>query len=308
LRLAFRHLLAAIFTLLAIVFLCHLTLEAAEARGYAPASVVLCQSVVDTGEYLSHAIRGDLGNSALHVRRSRIMRNRPVAQLLRAYYPRSMGLLAAALLLTAFIGIPLGALTALQRHSRFSMGIIASTLVGISTPTFFLALLFQVGLIHFYRATGMRLLPVGGFGWDEHIVMPALVLAAPSIARLARMTYLALADVLEQDYIRTAYAKGLPRRRVVWHHAFPNAAPSILTALSLSMRYSLAALPVAEVFVGWPGVGTALLDAIRSYDVNTTTGLVLSLGLTFLLINALLELGYLWVDPRLRSAVPGGGA
>ncbi len=137
--------------------------------------------------------------------------------------------------------------------------------------------------------------------------MPALVLAAPSIARLARMTYLALADVLEQDYIRTAYAKGLPWRRVVWRHAFLNAAPSILTALSLSMRYSLTALPIAEVFVGWPGLGIALLDAIRSYDATTTTGLVLSLGLTFLAINALLELGYRWVDPRLRTAVPGGG-
>ncbi len=307
-RLAFRHLIAAIFTLLAIVFLCHMTLEAAEARGYVPASVVLRQSVVDTGQYLSHAIRGDLGSSALQVRRSRIMRNRPVTELLRAYYPRSMGLLAAALLLTAFIGIPLGTLAALQRHSRLSVGIIASTLVGVSAPTFFLALLLQVGLVRFYRTTGVRLLPVGGFGWDEHIVMPALVLAAPSIARLARMTYLALADILEQDYIRTAYAKGLPRRRVVWRHAFLNAAPSILTALSLSMRYSLAALPVAEVFVGWPGVGTALLDAVRSYDTNTTTGLVLSLGLTFLLINALLELGYRWADPRLRTAVPGGGA
>ena len=236
------------------------------------------------------------------------MAYRPVAQLLRAYYPRSMGLMVAALLLTALIGIPLGTLAALQRHSRLSVGIIASTLVGISSPTFFLALLFQVMLVRFYRATGMRLLPVGGFGWDEHLVMPALVLAAPSIARMARMTYLALADVLDQDYIRTACAKGLPRRWVVWRHAFRNAAPSILTALSLSMRYSLAALPIAEVFVGWPGVGTALLDAIRSYDINTTTGLVLSLGLTFLAINALLELGYRWADPRLRTAVPGGGA
>ncbi len=307
-RLPFRHLIAAVFTLVLIIFLCHLTLGAARARGYAPASVILRQSAIGTGEYLSHAIRGDLGNSALWTRRSRRMATRPVAQLLRGYYPRSMGLLAVALLLTALIGIPLGTLAALLRHSRLSVGIIASTLVGISAPTFFLALLLQVMLVRFYRATGTRLLPVGGFGWDEHLVMPALVLAAPSIARMARMTYLALADVLDQDYIRTAYAKGLSRRWVVWRHAFRNAAPSILTALSLSMRYSLAALPIAEVFVGWPGVGTALLDAIRSYDINTTTGLVLSLGFTFLVINALLELGYRWADPRLRTAVPGGGA
>jgi peptide/nickel transport system permease protein len=179
----------------------------------------------------------------------------------------------------------------------------SGTLLGISLPTFFTALVLQVIEITWYQRTGVRLVPVGGFGWDAHLVLPALVLAARPLAQVARITFLSLSEAADQDYVRTAHAKGLPSRQVWAEHIMPNAAVPILTSLGVSLRFSLASLPVVELFFSWPGLGSTLLTAIRSQQTNLVISLALALGLTFMLVNLLLELATRALDPRLRMAV-----
>jgi ABC-type dipeptide/oligopeptide/nickel transport system permease component len=152
-----------------------------------------------------------------------------------------------------------------------------------------------------YRRTGIRLVPVGGFGWDSHLILPALVLATRPLAQLARITSVSLSEAAHEDFVRTAWAKGLPIRRVWGDHILPNALVPILTALGVSLRFSLGSLPVVEYFFGWPGLGATLLYAIRIRHTNLVITLALALGVTFMLVNLLLELGYRLVDPRLRD-------
>jgi ABC-type dipeptide/oligopeptide/nickel transport system permease component len=112
-----------------------------------------------------------------------------------------------------------------------------------------------------------------------------------------------LSEAAHQDYVRTAWAKGLPARQVWGEHVLPNAMVPILTALGVSLRFSLGSLPVVEYFFGWPGLGATLLDAIRMRHTNLVIILALALGLTFMLINLLLELAYRFLDPRMRELV-----
>jgi len=245
--------------------------------------------------YIGRAWRGDLGE-ALRGRQTQ-----PITAILRDTYPKSLGLVTCALFIAALLGLPAGIVAALRRSSWLAPATLTSTLVGTSVPSFFTALLLQVAVIEGYRAWGIRLVPVGGFGWDAHLVLPALVLAAHPIAHLARVAFTSLSDVLSQDYIRTAYSKGLPLRRVLNVHAFPNAAISLLTGLGVSFRFCLATLPVVEYYFGWPGIGVALLDGIRQGHAPLVATLALALGLTVMLINLALDLAYRAIDPRLRE-------
>jgi peptide/nickel transport system permease protein len=252
-----------------------------------------------TIQYVQGLPRGDLGST---VRRSgRSAQRVAVSQVLGEVYPKSLGLLVLALVLAAGVGVPVGAFAALRRRTPLSTGVMTLTLVGVSLPSFTAAALLQVGEIYWFRAFGFRLVPVGGFGWDAHLVIPTVVLAARPLAQLARISYMAFAEVLEQDYMRTALAKGLFRRAITLGHAYPNAAVPILTGLGVSLRYSLASLPVVEYFLGWPGIGAALLDAIRQQQAEAVAGLALALGLTFMLVNLALEVLYRVADPRLKG-------
>ncbi len=203
--------------------------------------------------------------------------------------------------MAALIGVPLGAVAARRSNPVLSSTTMALSLLGISLPSFFLAVGLQTLEVLSYRATGFRLVPVGGFGWDAHLVLLALVLAARPLAHLARITYATLRDIHTEDYVRTARAKGLPERVVLRVHEARNAAVPLLTALAVSLRFSLASLPVVEFFFGWPGIGAELLDAIRIGQAQAVAGMALALGLTFMLMNLTLDLLYRVADPRLRG-------
>ena len=252
-----------------------------------------------TLDYVEDMAHGDLGSMLRGSGRS--LRTATVREVLADVYPKSLGLLVLALIVAAGVGVPVGAFAALRRRSRIATGLMTLTLIGISLPSFTAAALLQVGEIYWYRAFGFRLVPVGGFGWDAHLVIPTLVLCARPLAQLARIAYMAFAEVLDQDYMRTAEAKGLFRRAIVLRHAYPNAAVPILTGLGVSLRYSLASLPVVEYFMGWPGIGAALLDAIRQQQAPAVAGMSLALGLTFMLVNLILEVLYRVADPRLKG-------
>jgi ABC-type dipeptide/oligopeptide/nickel transport system permease subunit len=224
---------------------------------------------------------------------------RPLSQILSELFWRSLVLLLLAMLAGGLLGGFVGVLAAAARRSQSSMGLILLSIVGVSTPSFFLGMLLQYLEILFYKTTGVQLLPVGGFGWDAHLVLPVLVLAARPIAQVTRLTYVRVGEILDRDYVRTARAKGLWRWQVWGRHVLPNAAATVLTAMGTSLRFSLSSLPVVEFLFGWPGAGRAMLDTLRSGQTQAATVLVVIMGALFVLVNMLLDVAYRALDPRL---------
>lgn len=297
-RFVLRRLQTILVISLAIIFFCALGLRLMRQAPGRTIPTVLSQAAGDTGSFLRNLAAGRLGVTYRTVGRRSVAT--AVTSIVADTYVKSMGLLLISLLFAAALGVGLGTLAAYWEGSPLSLALLTSTLLGVSLPTFFSALLLQVIEIRLYQRTGVRLVPVGGFGWDAHVVLPALVLAARPLAQVARITYASLSEAAHQDYVRTARAKGLPSRQVWGSHVMPNAAVPILTALGVSLRFSLGSLPVVEYFFAWPGLGAALLTAIRAQRFTLVATLALALGLTFMLINLLLELAYRAVDPRLR--------
>jgi len=250
----------------------------------------------ETTAFVRSTLRGNLGT--MTVDRSPI----PIAYLLRTSYVNSMGLLLAALVGAAAAGLFIGTLAALIKQKALVLPLLTLTLLGISTPSFFAGVLLQQGGIRYADLLGRRLVSMGGFGWDvQHMLMPVLVLAARPLAYLTRAAFLALQQVMEQDYIRTAHAKGLSFRRVVYGHAIRNVAVPGLTAVGVSIRFALSTLPIVEFFFAWPGMGRYLLQAIDARQPAAVAALASALGLTFLVINLLLDVAFRFIDPRMRE-------
>lgn len=227
----------------------------------------------------------------------------PAPDLLLEAYVNSMGLLLVALVTAAALGLCIGVVTALTKRRWLIVPLLALTVVGISVPSFFAGLLLRLGELKFLDVFSRRLVSMAGFGWDlEHMLMPVLVLAARPLAYLTRASFISLSRAMEEDYIRTAYAKGLTQGRTVGNHAFPNVAIPVLTALGVSIRFSLSALPIVEFFFVWPGMGVRLLQAINQRQATTVVALALALGLTILFVNLGLDILYRMVDPRMRDA------
>jgi peptide/nickel transport system permease protein len=180
-------------------------------------------------------------------------------------------LLFVSLSLGAILGLMLGGLAALRRNSRISAWIITSSILGISTPSYVAAMFLIWTVVWIYQRTGVRILPVFGFGWDLRLVMPMIVLATRPMANMTRLSYTALMDVFEADYVRTARSKGLYPRVVFLRHVLRNA-------------------------------GLALIDAGRGGDFPRLVVMILPLVLLFALVTILLDLLYPLIDPRLLDA------
>ena len=248
-----------------------------------------------TKSFFGDAVEGNLGS--IGSRRGQI----PVREILADTYFKSMGLLGGAMALSLVVGLVLGTMAALAKRSPWVVVLLTLTIIGISTPSFFAALFLQIQVIRIQQVFGLRLAEVGGFGWDKHMILPVLVLAARPIAYLTRAVYQKLESVLSEDYIRTAYAKGLNRRQVVNYHAMRNIAVPLLTALGVSIRFSLGSLPIVEYFFGWPGMGDRLIEAIQLGQTQVVVVLALAIGLTLLFVNLVLDIAYRFIDPRLQA-------
>jgi len=250
-----------------------------------------------TRNYIEDLFTGDLG-SIQHEQ----LGNITIWELLKDTYIKSMGLLFIALLASTLLGTYIGSAAALMKNRQGVMALMILTILGVSTPSFFAGLLLQQGELRFLDIFGKPLVKIAGFGWDfQHMLLPVLVLMARPLAYLTRASFIALNRVMDESYIQTAYSKGLYQRMVVNSHALRNIAIPVLTAIGVSLRFSLSTLPVVEFFFAWPGIGLRLLEAIGNRQERVVVTLALALGLTFLLINLLLDLSYRYIDPRLRE-------
>ena len=193
----FQRITFGMLVLLSIIFLSYLGLDMASGTEFTPA---ILASLPKSWEYIGNLLQGNLG---LTTAGSNTLIPRLVTDVISEYLPRSLGLLGVSLLFASFVGIILGVLAA-RSPSRRSLGILITTLIGISIPSFFAAFLLQWAVTTYTRQVGVALLPVGGFGWDKHLILPALVLAARPVAQITRITFVSVQNALSFRYVTPA--------------------------------------------------------------------------------------------------------
>jgi peptide/nickel transport system permease protein len=266
-------------------------------------------------DFLAGAVRGDLGRS--------YRSNTPVTDELRARFPATIELALAAMLLALAIGLTMGTLAAVRKHSVFDYTSTVGALLGVSIPTFWLGLILIIVF-----GLWLRWLPISGrvdprLGADpatpflafaslvrgdwpvardalRHLVLPAITLAGWPAAIVARMTRASLLEAMGQDYARTARAKGLRERAILLRHAFRNALIPVVTVAGLEFGTLLGGAVVTETVFAWPGVGQLTVAAIGARDYQVVLGVVLLLATVFVLLNLLVDLLYALLDPRIR--------
>ncbi len=244
--------------------------------------------------YVARALRGDLGRS-LHSRQ-------PVAAEIARRFPATLELTVASLALAALAGIAVGVLSAVRPYSLLDHAAMVGALAGISMPVFLIGLLlvwlFSLHLGWF--PTGGRPECVVCVERLRHLVLPTLTLAGISVGMIARLTRTTMLEVIREDYNRTARAKGLPERVVIWRHALRNALIPVVTFLGLQFGVLLGGAVVTETIFSWPGMGRLVVEAIGSRDYPVIQGAVLFMAGLFVLINLGVDLLYGVLDPRVR--------
>lgn len=239
------------------------------------------------GRWMAGVARGDLGTS--------FRTGRPVLHDLAAHFPATLELALAGFLVALVVALPLGVLAAMRPGSLLDSGSRLLAILGASLPNFWLGYVLILGL-----AVELRLFPVAGRGGMAQLVLPALTLGIGGAAALVRLTRSSLMDELRTDYVRTARAKGLPERSVVLRHALRNAFNPIVSLMGIRFGGLLAGAVVIETVFAWPGLGKYMVDAIFDRDYPAIQGFVLFTGTLFLFLNLLVDLIYLWLDPRVR--------
>jgi peptide/nickel transport system permease protein len=237
--------------------------------------------------FLGRALGGDFGLSLRH--------NQPALPLVLAAVPPTLELTFAALLAAALIGVPTGIVSAARRNSPADRLCSLGALVGQCVPTFLLGIILILIL-----AVDLKLLPSSGRGTPAHLLMPALTLGAFSIARVARLTRSSMLEVLNQDFVRTARAKGLSERLVLVRHALRNASVSIVTILGLSLSTLLGGAIITETIFDWPGLGRLLVQAVLVRDYPIVQGAVFFIATMVAIVTFVTEALHARLDPRVR--------
>ena len=242
-------------------------------------------------QYLNYwrgVLRGDLGKSLRY--------DQNVGKLIADRYPFTLKLTLASLAVALLLSIPAGVRSARRRNRWDDRAIGFVSLLGLSFPNFALGPV----LILFF-AVGLGLLPVSGSGTVAHLVLPAITMGGALAAILTRMVRTAMLEELGQDYIRTARAKGLPERTVVYRHALRNAMIPVLTVIGLQFGALLAGAIVTETIFSWPGIGRLTIQAISNRDYYLVQGCILAIGLTYVAVNFCTDLLYSVANPRIRQ-------
>jgi len=244
---------------------------------------------VQYGRYLGRLVQGDFGQS--------LSFRTPAVAVALERLPATLELTLAAMALAVLISLPAAVLAAVRRGTLFDRALMIFTLIGQTVPTFWLGMVMILVL-----AVRFHLFPASGRGSVLHLVMPATALALWLTALLARVTRSEMIEALEQDYVRTARAKGLTERGIAARHALKNALLPIITVMGLQFGGLLGGAVMTETVFAWPGVGTMILDAILKKDVPVVLAGVVLVAVGFILVNLLLDLLYTVLDPRLRRA------
>ena len=239
--------------------------------------------------YFNGLLHFDLGQS-LHSKR-------PIVDVLLERIPATIELAVAGLLVAVLIAFPLGMIAAVRRDTAWDSGAMFFSMFGISVPNFWmgplLILVFSLWLGWF---------PVSGRDGIASLVLPALTLGTAMAAILSRMVRASLLEVLGEDYIRTARAKGMSERVVLVHHAMRNAMLPVITLLGLQLGTLLGGAVITEIVFSWPGVGQLTIDSINRRDYPVVQACILLISLAYVVINTLTDLVYAWLDPRIRLA------
>jgi ABC-type dipeptide/oligopeptide/nickel transport system permease component len=238
--------------------------------------------------YLGDLAQGDLGRS--------VFGYRPVATLILDNIGATLQLTVAAIVVATIIGVPLGTLAAVRRNTAWDLGGMLVALAGISIPGFWLGLmLIQLFSVH------LGWLPITGSGAGlKALILPAVSLGLAEAAILARLTRSSLVEALQEDYVRTARAKGLPTRRVVWRHALRGAFIPVLTMLGMQFGTLLGGTVVIENVFARQGLGTVVTQAVINRDAPVVQGVVLVAASLYVLVNLLVDVLYAYLDPRIR--------
>ena len=238
--------------------------------------------------YWKGVLRGDLGRS--------LRLDQPVTRIIGQRYPWTLQLTVAAMIVALLISIPAGVRSARRRNRWDDRVLSFVSLLGLSFPNFALGPI----LILFFSIQ-LALLPVSGSGTVAHLILPAITLGGALAAILTRMVRTAMLEELSQDYIRTARAKGLPESTVVYKHALRNALIPVLTVVGLQFGALLAGAIVTETIFSWPGIGRLTIQAINNRDYYLLQGCILTIGLTYVIVNFVTDFLYSLANPRIRQ-------
>jgi peptide/nickel transport system permease protein/oligopeptide transport system permease protein len=239
-------------------------------------------------EYLWNLLHGNMGHS--------IREMAPVSRLIGVAWPRTLELTAVAMILTLLVGLPLGIVSGANPGSLLDHVSRLGSLLGLCMPVFWTGLLLM-----FVFSLQLGWLPVGGTGTWQHLILPAFTMAAYTVATLARMTRSSLMEVMGEDYIRTARAKGLANYSVVLVHALRNALIPIVTVFGMQVGQLMGGAILTETVFAWPGLGRLMVGAILDRDYPLLQGTILVFAGAYILINLLVDLSYGLIDPQVSA-------
>ena len=237
--------------------------------------------------FVGNLAQGDLGRST--------RTNRLVTDDLRTFFPNTLELALAGITVAFLIGIPAGVISAIRRNSWVDAVVTFIALLGVSMPVFWFGLLAIL-----FFSVDLGWFPVAGRGTFSHLVLPAITLGVSSTAIITRMTRSSMLEVLDQDFVRTARAKGVLNRSLIIKHALRNALVPVITVAGLEFGRLLAGAVLTETVFTWPGIGRLLVDSILARDYPVVQGAVMLIAISFILVNLVVDLVYGVIDPRIR--------
>jgi ABC-type dipeptide/oligopeptide/nickel transport system permease component len=243
--------------------------------------------VIQYFNYMGRVLHGDLGNT--------IRGEQPVLELLLLRLPNTLILAATALLIAATIGLTCGFIAAYKRGSWLDTTLMTTAIFGVSMPHFWLGL-----ILLFFFAVRLQWFPVAGNG-IENLILPAVTLGVTNAAIIARLTRSSMIDVFSQDFIRTAYAKGLPKAMVLYNHALRAGLVPIVTMIGLQFTYMMGGAIVVENVFGWNGVGRMAIQAIFQRDYPLIQGFILMFAVVVVTVSILMDMLNAMLDPRIRT-------
>ncbi|WP_336990207.1 nickel ABC transporter permease [Bacillus infantis] len=243
--------------------------------------------LVQYAKYVGDVVQGDLGES--------IRTSRPVLDEILVRLPITLELAFWSILITVILGVIIGIIAATKQNSFTDVGLMMVALLGVSLPNFWLGLILIL-----YFSVELQWFPVAGLGTFSHIILPALTLGTGGAAIVARMTRASMLEVIRQDYIRTAKAKGVRQRFIIYKHALKNALIPVITVVGLQFGALLGGTVLTESVFAINGVGRLIIDAIRMRDLPLVQGTILFVSVLFVLVNLLVDVSYRFLNKRVE--------